>query len=88
MTIPKEITDKYGLTEYEETTEWLTNFRDATEHYMTDEELANENSELSKYRNEAYDTILELEAKSTQDLIDQLQLVTDALLEMADTVYE
>lgn len=88
MTIPKEITDKYGLTEYTESIEWLTNFFDSTEDKVTYDESSTEDRQLIDYRNDAFDKLQELKTNQVQELQEQLQLVTDALLEMADTVYE
>lgn len=88
MTIPKEITDKYGLTEYTESIEWLTKFFDSTEDKVTYDESSTEDRQLIDYRNDAFDKLQELKTNQVQELTEQLQLVTDALLEMADQVYE
>lgn len=91
MEISQTILDKYNLEAYDNSLEWLTNFLNVTK------DDAENDAELAELRTEA-DAILvdvtnyvariqELETEK-QELTEQLQLVTDALLEMADTVYE
>lgn len=91
MEISQTILDKYNLEAYDNSLEWLTNFLNATK------DDAENDAELAELRTEA-DAILvdvtnyvariqELETEK-QELTEQLQLVTDALLEMADQVYE
>lgn len=92
MKIPQEIIDKYDLGEYEESAKWIKNFLDKTE---TEENAENETILALRTEAEAllieltdYDTIIANLKQEKQELTEQLQLVTGALLEMADQFYE
>lgn len=91
MEISQTILDKYNLEAYDNSLEWLTNFLNVTK------DDAENDADLAELRTEAdailvdvtnYVTRIQELENEKQELTEQLQLVTDALIEMADQVYE